>query len=200
MLQVTAALCAAGSVVADCELLSLRRHFGPDGFLSADRLFARGSAAAAAGRPGAAGAAGLLRRFRISGRLGRLAGLVLLCVAVRLISSLLILVCVATGRSMLPGVVGYVVTACLLGARGNLGSNGSDQLFSLTMIAVLVGLVGGAARHQTAALLFVASQLSLAYATASLVKFSERELAERPGTAQADADGGVWRSHGGAVS
>lgn len=41
------------------------------------------------------------------------------------------------------------------------------------MIAVLIGLVGGGARHQFAALLFLAFQLSLAYATASLVKFSE---------------------------
>lgn len=110
VLQVTAALCAAGSVVADCELLSLWRHFGAEGFLSADRLFVGGSAAGA----------GSVRRSAV---------LVLLCVVLRLVSSLAILVCAATGRSMLPGVAGYVVMACLLGWRGNLGSNGSDQLF-----------------------------------------------------------------------
>jgi hypothetical protein len=147
---------AAGGLLSALELLPIYRVFQDGGLLSwkVARLRRRRAVQPVLSLGGSI--------FAWPGMLGVLSA--------RIASALACIVCASLGPVPAPLLAVYVVIGCLLILRTPLAFHGGDQFLHITAVACLVTVVSGGSLASEIGLFFLASQLSLVYATSAAVK------------------------------
>ena len=90
----------------------------------------------------------------------------------RIASALACIVFACLGPVPVPLLAAYVAIGCLLMLRTPLAADGGEQFMHITAVACLVTVVSGGSLASRIGLFFLASQLSLVYATSAAVKIA----------------------------
>lgn len=158
-LRATVAIMAVGSCLSDLELLSVSSAFRDNGLLSwrAARITSRPFHRAIFAR--------LTPLFSYP-------GIVVLLLA-RLLAGAMCLGSAIHGPVFAPFLGAYVAISLLIHLRPLMGNNGADKMLLLTAVTCLIALLRPSPFAKAIALVFLASQLSLAYAVSCWMKLSQ---------------------------
>ena len=104
---------------------------------------------------------------------------VLVLLTARLIAVLLLIGFVIDGRSSLPVLTVLTVTSLLFTLRCPQGNDGSDQTSLIALITLTLGAAVGTSFGIKAALIFIAAQSALSYATSGILKSQGKQLEKR---------------------